>query len=234
MKTNRFLMKKKEERMNKPSRKMSANPYIFWGILLVLLLLLTYGCAAPQVAPSGFLSDYQRLKAEPGEEWISWWELPNVPWKKYKRLMIDPVEVRIDMAKAEREMKPEEMEKLANTLRRAVVEALKDRYPMSNQAGPDVLRLRTALTHLKPVSPAANIISAVVLMMPVDVGEAAVEVQFIDSQSGKILSELIASQRGSLMAVTEVWSRWAQVEAGFKEWAQKLRAALDEVHQGKK
>jgi hypothetical protein len=220
--------------MKRSSQKNVANFYTFLGILFVLLSVLTFGCAAPRVAPSGFLTDYQRLKAESGEEGISWWELPNVPWKKYKRLMIDPVEVRVDKAKADREMKSEEMERLANSLRQAVGEALKNRYPIVNQAGPDVLRLRAALTHLKPVSPAANIIAAVVIMMPVDVGEAAVEVQFIDSQSGKILSELMASQRGSLMAVTEVWTRWAQVEAGFKEWAQKLRAALDEVHGGTK
>ncbi|MBA4394909.1 MAG: hypothetical protein C0407_15260, partial [Desulfobacca sp.] len=161
--------------MHEPSQKQTTNPYIFWGTLSMFLLLLTSGCAAPQVAPSGFLTDYQRLKADPTEEGISWWERPGISWKKYKGFMIDPVEVRIDRAKAEREMKPEEMEKLAKNLRQAVVEVLKDRYPIVNQAKPDVLRIRAALTHLKPVSPAANIITTVVLMMPVDVGEAAVE-----------------------------------------------------------
>lgn len=216
--------------MKKQMKLNRANLYTFPVILLLLGWLLASGCATLQVAPSGFLTDYQRLKADPKEEGIFWWEQAGVPWKKYKRLMIDPVEVRINTAKAEREMKPEEMEKLARNLRQAVVLALKNRYPLVNQSGPDVLRIRAALTHLKPVSPAANIIATLVLMMPVDVGEAAVEVQFIDSQSGKILSELIASKRGSLMDVTEVWTRWDQVEAGFKEWAKKLRAAMDEVH----
>jgi hypothetical protein len=174
------------------------------------------------------LTDYQRLKADPKEEGISWWEAPGVRWGKYKRLMIDSVEVRIDTIKAEREMKPEEMEKLAGTLRNSVVEAIRPRYPVVNRPGPDVLRIRAALTHLKPVSPAGNVIAVAVLMMPIDVGESAVDVQFIDSVSGKILSELMASQKGSLLDVTEVWTRWSQVEQGFREWARKLKAAMDE------
>lgn len=220
--------------MQDQSQKQTVNPFIFWRTLLMILLLLTSGCAALQVAPSGFLTDYQRLKAEPNEEGIFWWEVPGISWKRYKAFQIDPVEVRIDTAKAEREMKPEEMEKLAGTLRRSVIDALKDRYAIVNQAGPGVLRIRAALTHLKPVSLAANLVAAVVLMMPVDVGEAAVEVQFIDSQSGKIVAELVASKRGSLLDLTEVWSRWTQVEEGFKEWAKKLRAAIDEGHRGTK
>jgi hypothetical protein len=174
------------------------------------------------------LTDYQRLKADPKEEGISWWEAPGVRWGKYKRLMIYSVEVRIDTIKAEREMKPKEMEKLAGTLRNSVVEAIRPRYPVVNRPGPDVLRIRAALTHLKPVSPAGNVIAVAVLMMPIDVGESAVEVQFIDNVSGKILSELMASQKGSLLDVTEVWTRWSQVELGFKEWARKLKAAMDE------
>jgi hypothetical protein len=220
--------------MKRLGKSIEAERYGYWGILVLLLFILIYGCATYRAAPTGFLTDYQRLKADPKEEGISWWETPGVRWGKYKRLIIDPVEVRIDTTKAEREMTPEEMEKLAGSLRKSVVEAMRPRYPVVERTGPDVLRIRAALTHLKPVSPATNVITTVVLMMPVDVGEAAVEVQFIDSVSGKILSELMASQQGSIMAVTQVWTRWSQVEQGFKDWARKLRAAMAEVDQSTK
>jgi hypothetical protein len=199
-------------------------------ILGVFLMMMVLGCAAPQIPPSGFLSDYPRLKVEPTEEGVSWWELPGVPWQKYKRLMIDPVQIRINTAKAEREMKGAELEKLAKALHSAVVEAMKDRYPIAKASAPDVLRIHAALTHLKPVNPAVNIATTVLLFMPVDVGESAVEVQFIDSTSGRILSELMASQRGSYLDIIDVWTRWSQVEEGFKLWARKLRGAMDEVH----
>ncbi len=202
------------------------------GILSVLLLIWVAGCATPQVPPSGFLSDYQRLKPDSREEGIAWWERPGVQWKKYKKLMIDPVEVKVDLTKAEREMKPEEMETLAKKLRQTVIEAMRKRYPVVKEPGTEVLRIRAALTHLKPVSPAANIVATAILMWPIDFGEAAVETQFIDSSSGMVLAELTASNKGSMMEVTKVWTRWTQVESGFKQWAEKLRLALDEAQKG--
>lgn len=202
------------------------------GIFAVLLLIWVAGCATPQVPPSGFLSDYQRLKPDSREEGIAWWERPGVQWKKYKRLMIDPVEVKVDLTKAEREMKPEEMETLAKKLRQTVIETMGKRYPVVKEPGREVLRIRAALTHLKPVSPAANVVATAILMWPIDFGEAAVETQFIDSSSGTVLAELTASNKGSMMEVTKVWTRWTQVESGFKQWAEKLRLALDETQKG--
>lgn len=206
----------------------------FFGAFLSSLGLVFWiaGCAAPQVPSSGFLSDYGRLKADPTEEGISWWERPGVQWKKYKKVMLDPVVVKIDPAKAEREMTKEEMETLAKKLRQAVVEVMRKRYPVVKDPGPEVLHIRAALTHIKPVSPAANIISTALLGWPIDVGEAAVETQFIDSSSGTVLGELVASRKGSMMDVSKVWTRWSQVEAGFKNWAEMLRAALEEAQKG--
>lgn len=205
----------------------------FFGALLTLgLVIWVAGCAAPQVPSSGFLSDYERLKPDSTEMGISWWESPGVQWKKYKKVMIDPVVVKIDPSKSEREMTKEEMEALAKKLRQTVVEVMRKRSPVVKAPGPDVLHIRAALTHLKPVSPAANIIASAILMWPIDFGEAAVETQFIDSSSGVILGEVVIGSRGSMMEITKVWTRWAQVEATFKQWAERLQSALDEAQKG--
>jgi len=39
-----------------------------------------------------------------------------------------------------------------------------------------ILRIRTARTHLKPVNPAVNIATTVLLFMPLDVGEAGFKI----------------------------------------------------------
>jgi hypothetical protein len=75
------------------------------------------------------------------------------------------------------------------------------------------------------------VLTTAAVFMPIDVGEAAVEAQFIDSQSAEILAELTVSSRGSMMDLTGVWTRWSQVESTFEDWARKLRAALDEATQ---
>lgn len=198
------------------------------GIMLVALILIS-GCTPPKVAPSGFLSNYGKLRQDPVDKEAQWWEKSGIQWHKYRKLILDPVETRIDQSKSERKMTQEEIDNLANHLRQTVIKEMQDAYPVVDTPGTDVLRIRAALTHLKPVSGALNVITTAALFMPVDVGEAAIEVQFLDSRNNEILSELIMSSRGSMMDVTGVWTRWSQVESTFKEWAEKLKAALDEA-----
>ncbi|MFZ5587159.1 MAG: DUF3313 domain-containing protein [Thermodesulfobacteriota bacterium] len=185
-------------------------------------------CAAPQVAPSGFLSDYGRLKPDPQQEGLTWWEAPGVQWKRYTKLIIEPVAVRLVAGPDQPALDSAEQAKLAAELRQAVVSEVQGRYPGVDAPGQDVLRVRAALTRLKPVEPVANVISTAVLMVPVDVGEAALEAQFVDSRSGKVLGELAIASRGSTLDLGRVWSRWAQVRAAFADWARRFRQALDE------
>lgn len=192
------------------------------------------GCAAPQVAPSGFLAHHPELKPVPGLEGVSYWERPGVKWERYRRLLIEPVLVRLDERQSTREMSKEETARLAESLRQAVVRATADRFPQAQGPGPDVLLVRAALTHLKPVNPVLNIATTAAVFMPVDVGQAAVEVQFLDSQGGQVLAEVAASRSGSPMELTTLWTRWSQVEACFAVWADMLRQAMEEPAQGAK
>ncbi|MBI5521395.1 MAG: DUF3313 domain-containing protein [Desulfarculus sp.] len=189
---------------------------------------LLAGCAAPQVRPSGFLAHHPELKAVPGLESISYWEKPGVKWERYRRLLLEPVRVRLDERQSTREMSAEETARLAEALRQAVIKATTDRFPQASAPGPDVLVVRAALTHLKPVNPALNIATTAVVFMPVDVGQAAVEAQFLDAQSGEVLAEAAASRSGSPVELTTLWTRWSQVEACFAVWADMLRQAMEE------
>ncbi len=221
--------REKEANMrSKMVKRIWSNSGIFYGYLGILLILMV-GCAAPRVAPSGFLSNYDRLQPDPKDKDMQWWEKSDTPWQKYKRLILDPVETKIDRSKATREITQEEIDTLADHLRQTVVDAVQERYPVVTDSGVDVLRIRAALTHLKPVSGALNVLTTAAIFMPIDAGESAVEVQFIDSQSNEILGEVTISGRGGMMDVVHVWTRWSQVEATFKQWAKKLRDALDEA-----
>ncbi len=197
---------------------------------MALCLALAAGCAStgPPVPPSGFLENYKALKPDPEVKGLYWWAKQGVDWKEYSKLLIDPVQVRVDKSKSKRRLKPGEAKMLAQKLRQAVVKALKGYYPVVNKPGPGVLRLRAALVHIKPVEPAMNVMSSAILMIPLDVGEAAVESQFMDSMSSQVLAEVVAVDEGSHAEVSKVWSRWDQVEDAFQDWAQMLKESLRE------
>ncbi|MCF8032119.1 MAG: DUF3313 domain-containing protein [Desulfarculaceae bacterium] len=198
-------------------------------LLAALVLLLGLGAAcgtAPKVPPSGFLSDYEALKPDPDVDGLYWWARKGVDWANYRALLIDPVEVRVSKSSFKDALEPGEAKVMAKKLRDVTVRALMGNYPLARHAAPGVLRLKAALVHLKPVQPAVNVVSSALLMVPVDVGEAAVEVQFTDSVSGRIQGELVISNQGSIAQVTKVWTRWAQVDDAFVQWALLLREAM--------
>ncbi len=198
-------------------------------LALGLVLSLAAGCGtAPKVPPSGFLSNYKALRPDPDVKGLYWWERKGVDWTHYRALLIDPVQVRISPAASKKFLEPGEAARMAAKLRQVVIKALRGNYPLATRPAPGVLRLRAALVHLKPVQPVANVVSSVILMVPVDVGEAAVEVQFTDSVSGRIQGELVISSQGSVTQFSKVWTRWDQVEDAFMQWAIMLRKAMRE------
>ncbi|RJX33415.1 MAG: DUF3313 domain-containing protein [Desulfarculus sp.] len=207
---------------------MKITARILWAVC-GLALVLAAGCtSAPQVAPSGFLSDYRALKPDPQIKGLYWWERPGVEWKGYTRLIIEPVQVRVAKSKSQRDLKPGEAQELARRLRAAVVKELKGVTTLTRTPGPGVLRLRAALVHVKPVNPTMNVLSTAIMMWPMDMGEAAVEAQFRDSLSNRILGELVISSQGEMTDVTRVWTRWTQVEHTFAQWAKLLRQSIQE------
>ncbi len=218
--------------MARPHKGSPAPPAsFFWLPLLLLLMLLAGACAThPMTKRSGFLQDYDRLKQDPQDPSVMYWERSGVDWKRYKRLMIDPVEVRIDPAKAERELTREETRKLAETLRKITIDTLKESYPVVDKPAPDVLRVRAAITELVPVMPVANITSVMLVGLPMDLGRAGIEVRFSDSLTGRLLAEMTDIKLGSPLTLDMGWTRWGQIEDAFESWADALKEALDEIH----
>ncbi|MCX7635770.1 MAG: DUF3313 domain-containing protein, partial [Syntrophales bacterium] len=97
-----------------------------------------------------------------------------------------------------------------------------------DRPGPGTLVIRAALTHLKPTGPAANVATTILIGVPLDVAEAAVEARFADALTGQTLAELTTSSKGSIVDFARVWRRWDQVHHAFDLWVQRLRTAMTE------
>ncbi len=199
---------------------------------MVLLPALLAGCAK---APphSGFLQDYSALHQDPEDESLFWYEVPDVDWKNYKKLMIDPVVVYFHPMAKERQINPEALNELAQYFRDTVVEEVQDAYPIVDQPGPDVLRIRAAITDLIPANPVINATMVVAVGLPVDMGGAAMEAEFLDSQTGKPLGAVVDKKVGVPLNPEDYvvgFTKWGHAKTACDAWAELLRASLDEVH----
>lgn len=75
----------------------------------------------------------------------------------------------------------DEMKKLGDACTLAVIDALKDKYPIVSEPGPDVMRFRFGIVDLKQSRPG---VSAITSVIPVGLGLSIIKKGATDSWSG--------------------------------------------------
>ncbi|MFZ7126644.1 MAG: DUF3313 domain-containing protein [Desulfobacterales bacterium] len=219
------------------------------GLFLIVAMAAVAGCATTKnggmdvahEAKTGFLKDYYG-RLEPGPEGGARerWLKPGVEWKKYEKVMLDSVVFFLDGDSEYKGIEPNELKKLADGFNQAFVDSLKDSYPIVTEPGPDVLRLRFAITDLQQSHP---VLSGVTTVVPVGLGVSilkkgatgswtgsgatSAELMAIDSTTNEVIG--VAKDERSA-GFTKRFTKWGSAEDAFKFWAQRLEAFLNQVH----
>jgi hypothetical protein len=181
-------------------------------------LLLAAAAASPATGAQfgdykahGFLSDYSKLKPEGGKSKAYLYRSP-AGLGKYNKLMIDRIKIYLKEDAASKEIDPTELKELADYFHQAIVKAVSPAYPVVTEPGPDVLRLRIAITDLVPNKPEASVVSLVVPFVWVGeagagvakkeagstpfVGEVTIEAEGLDSKSNEQVAAYIETRIG--------------------------------------
>jgi hypothetical protein len=102
------------------------------------------------------------------------------------------------------------------------------RYPVVTVPGPQALRIRAAITDIDTVNPALNLRTTVAVLVPLDMGGATIEVEFLDAESGERLAAMVDRKTGSPLKIFSGYSRLAHARGAFDQWADELKLALVE------
>jgi hypothetical protein len=200
-------------------------------------------CAAGQsgkAKPAGFLGDYSKLHEGAKGQALLVYVDPQVHFSKYHKMMIDPV--TIWRSADTNDIPPDEAQDLIDDLDDVLRITLDDHYEIVKQPGPDVLRLRVAITEaegswrvvdgrlgdkldsdLQAVSPKkpSNATRSFV-------GKAGIEAELLDAASGVRVAAAIDRRAGASTVKPEE-NAWEDVEAAFRYWADRLRDRLAEL-----
>jgi len=209
------------------------------------LLLGAAGCKTTrQVSEdkqSGFLVDYSMLRTGEHGEANYIYINQNVNWAKYTKVWIKPIELwKSDDPEASLgKMSPESEQMLLDSFYDAMYEALTNNFQIVNHGGPDVLVLHAALTDGRPSKPVINVISSVYLPLKLisfgkrlitgtdlGVGEAVVEAEFLDGQTGQRVCAAMDARAGTKAIRTKFDNRWEDVKLAFDWWAQRTDKRL--------
>ncbi len=214
------------------------------SVVLGLVLTASMAFAAQDYTRSGFLGNpsvYDALR--PLEGGGARWLKPGVDFTKYKRFMVDSVVFFLADKADYKGIDPQDMKELCDEFNKALVAAFKDKLPIVAEPGPDVARVRFAITNVQPSRPG---VSAVTSIVPVGLavslvkkgskggwvgsGETASELMILDTMTNEIVA-LGAIKRAA--EFDERFSKWDSAREAFRFWSERLVNAIIEVRSGK-
>lgn len=209
------------------------------SLLASCMLAFVLGCTSTP-AQSGFLGDYVGFEPDVrGMDLV--WRKPGIDLSSYDKVVLDHVVVYMSRDADRGSIDPAELKQLADYFEAALVNALKDAYPVVDGPGPGVLRVRTAITDLKPGKPVAHAVSTVLPIAlaassvkaiatgtHLGVGEVTIEAELLDSTTNERLIAVVDKKVGRKIQVAKGVTEWGHVRAAFGYWAKRLRERLDE------
>ena len=201
------------------------------------------GGSAPPTK-TGFLGEYAQ-KMTPGPEGKAKmrWLKPGVNYAKYKKFMVDYVVFAMADDSEYKGIHGDEMKKLGDAASLALVNVIKEKYPIVGEPGPDVVRIRCAIVGLKQSRPVLSGISSVV---PVGMGISVLKKGAAGSWSGSGATQaefiILDSSTNEVIGVgydeyaagfTERFTKWGSAEEAFKFWAERGMASWEAAKSGK-
>ena len=208
--------------------------------LAFFLTITAFGTAISQdLQSSGFLSDYSQLK-ETSDQFMGHSYLVQSAEDRmanYTAVMIDQPEIFIAPNSKYKGIKPDDMKVLADAFRTSMSQSLAQDFMIVEQAGPNVLYVRFAITNLQlkkkkknflsytPVGHVAGVEKSAIssdITKKIDLKGLVMEMEVLDSNSEEQLAAAVEVRSGS----KEEPASWAELEAMIGVYAQRMRCTL--------
>ncbi|MDX9788180.1 MAG: DUF3313 domain-containing protein [Desulfobacterales bacterium] len=217
---------------------------VFGLVLFGFVTVTSSAVVAADQAATEFLGEYAKnLGPGPKDGVKMRWLKPGVDFGKYNKVMLDSVIFFFAADSKYKGMDPQELKELADAFNLQIINALNEKYPIVGDPGPDVLRLRIAVTDLKSSSP---VMSGITSVVPVGLGLSLVKKGATGSWSGSGATSIefmaLDSATNDVVAVakddrsaafSERFSKWGSAEEAFKFWGERIKLFMDGAHGAK-
>ncbi|WDE96227.1 DUF3313 domain-containing protein [Lentisphaera profundi] len=220
-------------------------------LTLLMSSLLFFSCSQTahieedeDAKPSGFLGSYDELSKGTDDQVNSRYIAKDIDWKKYKKVNLKAVEVWAGKDSELKEIDKEDLKSLLTYMHAEMQIELVKSFQLTDQAGPDVLEIRFAMTDgdssnvaldtistVLPIGLALSFIKKWTLGTHLQVGEAHMEFEVLDSVSRKRLAAGIDARAGT-KALKGKFDKWNDVKESFEFWTQKMRYKLVDLGSG--
>ena len=189
------------------------------------------GCSIKQMelTESGFLSGYSGLEEDEELEGMRVYKNPDVNIvERYSKILVAPVEFKLDPTVKEHEMKYEDRKKLADYFHKQLNEGLLKNYELVDAPGADVLLLRAAITDVLPNKVYLNLHWSTTLIGG-GIGGASLEAEMVDSLTGEQMLSFVDARKGKKLNYTKGLTKWGHTKEVLGMWAEHIVNNLDQL-----
>ncbi len=207
-------------------------------VLLMGLMVLAACASTPKYEGTFLPKEYaSKLEVSPYDPNDLRWVRPGYDFKKYNKVMVDYVVFSLAPDSDYKGIDAEEMKKLADAASKALVDAFSAKIPVVSDPGPEVFRVKFAISDLKQSRP---VLSAVTSVVPVGLAINIIKKGATDQWTGGGMTQgemmVLDSTTNEVIAVaydeyaagfTERFSKWGSVEDAFKSWGERIKIVWD-------
>jgi len=216
---------------------------LFRGVIITTAVILTFSMsaeAAQDIPFSGFFGNpsiYDQLQPGPKDGAKRRWIKSGVDPTKYQKFMVDSVVFFLADNADYKGIDPQEMKELCDAFNKEIAAALKNKYPIVAEPGPDVARLSIAITNIRPSKPG---VSAVTSVIPVGLGvslvkkgatggwsgsgQTCMEIMVLDSATNEIIMLAVDQRKAEF---EDRFTKWGSAYDSFKFWSVKIVEFID-------
>jgi hypothetical protein len=216
-------------------------------LITLLALIIISGCSNRLQRPdykSDFLKDYRLFKPNPQVE--SSWIRPRPAYRKqqfsqYKKIALNPVEIWLNPNEAVNIVDKEKQKQLTDYFELQIKKQVGDRFEFVEPGTADSLLIRMALTNIKELEPEMSPLDLIPFRLVMAagkevyllasaqkavIGAATLEVEFVDTNSGKGLVAVIVSNDSGEVNVSDDETNVESVKLVIDQWVERLAQAL--------
>jgi ABC-type Fe3+-hydroxamate transport system substrate-binding protein len=188
---------------------------------------------------SGFLPPYiyDRLTESQQDKGVKAWVDATRDWRAFNKILFEPTEVYLTPNPEYTGMPREALLRMTSDFQNAFIAAVQPDYMVVSSPGPDVLRVKTAITGVQPTSPKLGVtdfipIKAVFNLTRKAVGKApqvaemSAELQVL-APSGDVVAAATATRKGDERLPQGEEITWGDMQSIADYWAQNFKHRLD-------
>jgi len=195
------------------------------------------GGTAAEIPNSGFLSDYSKLKPVDGMGGTFRYVDAGANLRPYNKVLIEPVKVLFTPNPDYKDVPSEAFSQMAEAFRMEFVGALLSGYHVVDKPGPEVLRVRLAITGVQPARPELGATDFIPIKAVFNVARSAAgsapqvaemtgEAEILDP-TGRVVGAAVSTRKADKALPQGERITWKDMQVIAAAWAKGLRQQFD-------